>query len=245
MTRKEYRDQVGKFRNKYQKGINDLFIWSEVAIISFDHALEDEEFLAAREYQVPSRTSKGSVTRNKKQVTQLIRGAKSTGLNHSIFAFLIAQGEAFLHDVLRCTLVYDNKRLKTAVNGFDHVKSIKVAEIVDRRSRSELIEVIVESELNTLFYARPAIQFRYLEEITGVSLEEDLKAEWAEYKASRDLIVHNAGKINKIYLGKAGNKSRGQEGDIITVDRDYTQAAMANIKSLIGKTCSQIQKDLK
>ena len=97
----------------------------------------------------------------------------------------------------------------------------------------------------SLFYARPSAQFEYLEKVTSVVLDDELKDKWIENKATRDLIVHNSGLINKLYIKKSGNSARGKEGDRIVVDKQYLEASMANMKSLIGKICSQIQKGLK
>ena len=42
----------------------------------------------------------------------------------------------------------------------------------------------------------------------------------AELKALRDVLEHNDGRINKLYLEKAGDKKRGNDGESIEISDD-------------------------
>jgi hypothetical protein len=135
--------------------------------------------------------------------------------------------------------------LKTRVQGVEHTKRIDVEEVLDCNSKEELIDSIIQKELTSLFYAGPSQQFEYLHRVVGVEVDLPLKDAWIEFKASRDLIVHNAGIINKVYLTKCGPLSRGKLGDSITIDEEYFTYAMAFMKSLIGQSTSSLQRSLK
>ena len=119
------------------------------------------------------------------------------------------------------------------------------SEVINRRSRAELIEAIIEKELTALFYASPTIQFRYFEAVLDIELDESIKTSWSEIKAARDLLVHNSSIINRLYLRKAGDAARGMEGEKLVIDSEYMGATMAAMKSLVGKTCSKVQANLK
>jgi len=243
MTKAEYHKIIGSLRQKYQKGINDLYIWCSLAAESLNLALNDDSFLSSRDFAVPSKKQSKTVIRSKEQVSKIIANARDSELFDSVFSYLVAQGEAFFQDILFQTLLFDDKKLKTRVPGVDHIKTVTVNEIIDRRTRKELIESLIEKELISLFYAKPSAQFEYIEKVVDVVLDDSLKRKWLEIKATRDLIVHNSGMVNKLYLKKAGVEARASEGDKILVDKEYLESSMATMKSLIGKLCSHIQKN--
>ena len=245
VTKSEYHKAVGALRTKYQKSINDVFIWSSLAIEALAVALEEESLLTAKKFSVPSNTSEKQVNRTKAQVIKIIENAKEHELYKSIFSHLVAQIEAFLNEVLVLALKFDEKKLKTRIAGIDHVKKIDVNEVIDRRSRTELIDSLIEKELTTLFYASPSIQFQYLEAVLGIELDDDIKVSWGEIKASRNLLVHNSSIINRVYIKKSGTAARGTEGQNLVLNREYIDASLATMKSLIGRTCSRVQKKLK
>lgn len=245
MTKEETNKAIGNLRTKYQKSINDLFIWTSIAVNSLEYILNDEIFLSRQKYEIPSKKTDKKVNRNKESLIELITDAKDTQFNQAIFSYVVAQMEAFFQEVLLLILSFDNKKLSTKINGIDHLKKIDVLEIINRGSYESIIESIIEKELMSLFYSRPDLQFEYLEAVTDITLENNLKNKWVEFKASRDLIVHNSGKINQLYIKKAGTLARGVNGDDIIVDSEYLKNSLTTIKSIVGTTCSQIQKNLK
>jgi len=65
------------------------------------------------------------------------------------------------------------------------------------------------------------------------SLDPDLLDDMSEIKATRDLFVHGAGVVNKIYLEKAGQKARaGRLGEKIGLGIAYLKHAEATISRL-------------
>ena len=95
-----------------------------------------------------------------------------------------------------------------------------------------------------LFYAKPATQFEYFVQVIGVEVSEDIKSRWIELKATRDLLVHNSGKINELYLNKSNSSARGALGDIVTIDKEYFEGSISTVKALVGKISSQLQAAL-
>jgi hypothetical protein len=55
----------------------------------------------------------------------------------------------------------------------------------------------------------------------------------AEIKAARDILEHNAGVVNKIYLRKAGEKSRYGIGDHIEIEDVYHLESWMLIKKVV------------
>jgi hypothetical protein len=94
------------------------------------------------------------------------------------------------------------------VQGIETPKNVELAEIVDCKSKEDLLLSVIEKHLISLFYASPSLQFDYLGQVTGVEVKTATRDSWIELKAARDLIVHNSGIINEIYLKKCGKLGR-------------------------------------
>lgn len=121
------------------------------------------------------------------------------------------------------------------------MKKLDVIAIVDG-SKPDLIKEIIEKNITSVFYASPQKQREYFEKALGIHLSESYWTKWFEYKATRDIIVHNQGKVNDFYLLKAGDRSRGFEGDTITIDTRYFSDFVATMKSFVGK-CENLAKE--
>ena len=80
----------------------------------------------------------------------------------------------------------------------------------------------MDKELNEVMYQSPAGWFEYLEKMAklGVPATEEIR-QFAEAKASRDVLVHNRGVANKTYESKAGTLARYQPGERIEIPGDY------------------------
>ena len=151
--------------------------------------------------------------------------------------------EGFLQDTISLCLHFDNRRIKTPVQGIDHVRKIEVTDIIDSSNKIELISLIIERELTKIFYAGPDKQKEYFDKVLGVNIVDELWNNWTENKATRDLIVHNKGIINKIYIAKVKENSRGKIGEQIKVDKVYFDKSLADLKSLIGNISSTLKRE--
>ena len=253
MSDEEYTKAIGELRTSHQRSLNNMYIWCSIAIRALKDSLENEEFISATRFKVPSKTKvkapttirHKTVSRDFDKVREVITRASDQDLYVSVFVFAVAQVEAFLNDLISAALRFDNRRLKTKVQGVEHTKRIDVEEVVDCASKEDLIDSIIQKELTALFYASPFHQFEYLRRVVGAEVDEAVKNDWIELKASRDLVVHNSGVINGIYLSKCGALARGKNGESIQIDEEYFSYAIAVMKSLIGQSTSSLQRSLR
>jgi hypothetical protein len=241
---------AGGLRTTYQKKINNTYIWSSLARDALSLASTNDIFLDSEKVQVPTRTSgkKKTITRKKSDLVKILVSAENADFNFSIHTYIVAQVEAFLSDLIRGVLKIDKRKLKTRVQGIDHVKKVDVSLILDSDSIDEMIDDLINKELVGVFYASPEKQFEYLQKVVGVKVDdklEELFDKWKEYKATRDLIVHNLGVVNEVYLAKAGDYSRGTLGDHVSVSKEYIDSLVAETKSLIGRISNSIQRQNK
>lgn len=245
MTLEEFKEHIGKIRQQKQKFLNDIYIWSTLVFQALDDSLSNDEFLNTKKFRVPSRIPSKEIRRTPEQVDKIIRNAKDKDLYHALFTFIIAQVESFMNDIISLCLQFDNRRLKATIPSINHTKKIDVSEIIDCNCKDDIISLLIEKELTAIFYASPHKQKEYFEQVLGVKLEEKLWNSWIENKATRDLILHNQCEINEIYISKTGTFARGKIGELITVNQDYFNKSLANLKSIIGKISSTIQKDFR
>lgn len=239
----QYYQRIGELRKKYQKSINNLFIWSSINIAALKEAKNNKAFLNQQHYPITSRRRDKQVDRSEHDVLQLINNALDYEYYYSIFAYAVAQCEGFIFDVIKETLLNDNRKLKISINGINFCKNVEVNDVIDASNKDEIINNIIEKNLTSIFYAAPKYQLEYLKKITSVKNIDEIFDFWVEIKATRDIIIHNQGIVNETYLIKSGNKARESLNKQIIIDENYFNQSLANIKSLIGKIASDIQRD--
>ena len=241
----ELHKRVGTLRKDLQRSLNNIYIWASFSKNALDLARADEGFLAQKRFRVPSKVKDKEIERSAGDLRQIAEKAVAQEIYFSVLVYAVAQVEAFIGDLLFELLRFDTRRLKTRIKGIDQTSQIDVNELIDCSSREEVIDTVIRRDLVSLFYAPPSLQMEYLQAVAGVELDSNIVAQWIEIKATRDTIVHNSGVSNAIYVRKAGALARAKDGDPLPMTDEYFGAALALMKSFVGKITSGIQRDLK
>ena len=97
----------------------------------------------------------------------------------------------------------------------------------------------MDSRITSLFYDRPARFFQYIEQVLSIELPNELRESYAELKATRDLLVHNSGQVNEVYVQKTKQRARGRLGQEIPLGEEYFAGAVHVMKSLVSSLCTQ------
>jgi hypothetical protein len=94
-------------------------------------------------------------------------------------------------------------------------------------------------------YAKPAEWFKYIESLMKLGCpSNDEIADLAEIKVSRDVIEHNAGIVNNIYLDKAGAKAQFKDGEALEVPDPYLRQSWSLLKKICNDICVAAIKTL-
>lgn len=243
MTNRDYKDSLSKFRLQKQKLINDTYLWVTLAIKSLEVIAESDELVKnTSKFQVPSTIKGKTVNRKPNDIKAIIKNASQKEIYFTLFTYVVAQFEGFLADTITLVLTYDQRKLRVNVQGSDNNKKVDISELLECKTYDSVIELIIERQLGSLFYAGPKKQVEYLEKVLTIKTDGNVWNKWFEYKATRDIIVHNSGIINKIYFEKAGDEARGKIGEQVSVDKKYFEDALATIKSLVGQIEVQAKK---
>lgn len=154
------------------------------------------------------------------------------------FVQLATVFEAFLFDFLRLLLTNDPRHLAQK-------KQIEVGVALSAVDRGALVLLVAERELGELKYDRPKAWFDYMSKIVKLGCPTDDEIERiAELKAARDLLIHNAGIVNKTYLDKAGTKARYAVGDKVLIDSLYFSDCWLLAKKLVDDVTSAAKRRL-
>ncbi len=182
------------------------------------------------------------VTRRKSKILSLLEQARSRGLYEQALISSVALTESYLAAMLRLVLTAYPKKLTLNVDGAETERKVDLDLILSSDDVKALLGKIIEKQLASVFYASPETHFRYLEAILAIGIPADAKSAYAEVKATRDILVHNSGIINAIYLKKTGNAARGRDGESIPLDKNYFGDATTTMKKLTQHIYAELLK---
>jgi len=173
-------------------------------------------------------------TFNQDYIKQKIESYEKEYLIKLVFQHCVSIFEFWFYDILKIILK-DNE------NRINQKRKIDVSTILSAHSIEDLKNIIVETELNELTYKKLTEWIDYLAKFVNFDAPpEDEILKLIEIKASRDILVHNNGIINSIYIEKSGSLARGKDGEIIPVTPEYLNESLAIIKNIISNISNQL-----
>ncbi len=118
-------------------------------------------------------------------------------------------------------------------------KDLSFKIVLDAPDKDAITLHVVNRELNELTYKTPKDWFEYLKKRVKLNCPTNEEIERiGEIKASRDILVHNRGFANKIYLSKAGDIARFDDGQKLDVPEHYHREAWELIRKVISDVFS-------
>jgi hypothetical protein len=167
----------------------------------------------------------GTVTAHSEVRGKSIRYVES--LTQATFQQFLSIFESFLFDLLRLWLL----AYPQSLGG----RKVDFKEVLAAPDRDAIASLVIDKELSELFYDRPAAWFEYLEGKVNLGCPTaDEIARLAEAKASRDVLSHNRGVANKVYISKAGPLARFKDGERIEIPEDYHRATWELLRKVVA-----------
>lgn len=202
------------------------------------------------EIEIPS--VNGNETKKEKDKSKIVDILKRS-IKNDLYANSIGSGvsliEKYLEEIIRTVLKMHPGKLSVDI-GYSSKKEsqeerkIDLKDIIVAKSLEEIYMTIINQRLYKLFYASPKDYFKYLNEIIHIKLEEDLVLTYIEIKSTRDLIVHNKGKVNSIYVQKAGSKARATDSrQNIPITEQYYIQSFSAFKKIVRDTYEIASKE--
>jgi len=223
-------------RTRAIRGLNNIYVINTLARNALTSAKEQVGQQRGKlNFEVPSVSGERVVTaRNRNKILRLLTQAIDRDLTTQALVASVALTENYLADMLR--LVFRGYPKKLA--GED--KTVDLALVLAADNLDDVLSAVIERQIHSVFYERPEKYFKFIEDVLSVSIEGEIKETYSEVKATRDVLVHNDGVTNPIYVRKAGARARVQEGEDIQVDEAYFDASIRSMKKLVQAVYSQL-----
>lgn len=159
------------------------------------------------------------------------RGYVASQLAEATFQQFISIFENFIADLLRLWLLAYPRSLSG--------KMVDFTTILDAPDKDAITLLVVNKEVNDVFYGRPAAWFEYLERRAklGCPAADEIDR-IAEAKASRDALVHNRAIAGNDYESKAGRYARYNVGQRIEIPDHYHRETWELIRKIAGDLSS-------
>lgn len=236
--------KIYSLQNKIVRELNNAHIFLEQAqplLIEARTKYENSKSKADRRYYVPTMERRKYAKRTDAELKDIYAHYTSNGLFEAFLVNSASQFESFLGDVIIEFLKHYPLRISETVQGMPACPNISPRELVSAADKNELLQRVFSDYVANVFRQRPSLYMTYLSKLLGVKNDPSF-ADYYEVCATRDLVVHNNGIANALYIEKAGTKARGALGQKISVDKDYYYDALAKLKKVSGVIKRDIEK---
>jgi len=147
-------------------------------------------------------------------------------LTEATFQHFVSLFEDFVGDFLRLWLNHFPMSLSS--------NEVMFKTVLECKDKAEIIGAVVESKLHSLQYQRVADWFEYIEKLAKLDCPTpDQIKQLAEIKATRDILVHNKGIANAIYVDKSMGRARFAVGDQVDVPEHYHRESWQILKQVV------------
>ncbi|MFH1636232.1 MAG: hypothetical protein ABIG63_19765, partial [Chloroflexota bacterium] len=135
------------------------------------------------------------------------------------------------------------QKLTLNVQGIQAERNVPIEVLLQSDNLENVLTEVIRRRISAVSYASPKAYLEYLNNVAGIKTSDPAFLNYLEIKAARDVIVHNAGIINDVYIQKAGDKSRGNIGDRLVIDSDYFDHCVATLKRVSGIIQRDVEKN--
>ncbi|TEU19594.1 MAG: hypothetical protein E3J21_03310 [Anaerolineales bacterium] len=228
-------------RTRAVRALNNIYVVTTLtinALTDVKNQLRSEKG-AKLNFEVPVVSGERIVVpRQRTKILQLLDNAIARDLYRQSLITAVATTEDYLTQILTIILRWFPHKLKLAVTGSQTERKIDLDLVLEAQKMDDLFARIIERRLISVFYGSPQRYFDYIQSVLAFELSDEVKISYAEVKATRDLLVHNSGIVNQVYLKKAGSRARVPEGETIPLDDQYFSESIRCMKRVVTKVYS-------
>ena len=238
--------QVYRLHLAFVKKINDVHIFAQQAIPLLQEARETYESSSHkkdRRYYVPSIGRTKFARRTDKELKLIYERFITGELYENLIVTAISQFESMLFEVLALVIHSYPQKLTLSVQGIQVERNVPIEVILQSDNLESVLAEVIRRRISAVSYASPRAYLEYLNNVAGIKTSDPAFLNYIEIKAARDVIVHNAGIINDVYIQKAEDKSRGNLGDRLVIDSDYFDHCVATLKRVSGIIQRDVEKN--
>lgn len=226
-------------RSSTIRTLNNIYVMHTIARRSLEEAKSalGSEAVKRLDFQIPTVIGETiTVAKRKSKVLSLLNEAIDRGLYSQSLITAVAITEDYLVKSLTTILTWFPEKLSAGQRKIDFSLVLGSDDI------DELILRVIQKQVDSVFYASPRKYLEYMEEAFAFQIPHKVKERYAEVKATRDILVHNSGKVNDSYLSKAGDRARAEEGELIPLDSQYFDESIRAMKALVTRVYTRLLK---
>jgi len=199
--------------------VHDFFEHSKIVWRSFQILVDEGHRISAENLATGSRIDQDGLVRLAPQYTREY-------LATFTFRQFVSAFEAFLFNFLYRLLLHNPWQFSE--------RQLDFGTVLKAASRDEIVSGVILRQLNELKYEHLREWFAAANKAVKLDCpaEEEIDA-LAEIKAARDILEHNAGVVNEIYLRKAGKRARYGVGDHIELEDAYHLESWTLLKKAV------------
>jgi hypothetical protein len=235
-------DILRKPRSRAIKQLNNLYVLANLTSKALsdlrkrvaDH--DEDEF----EFDAPSADGETTVVvRDISQLSRIVNQARKRGIYEQSLVTAVASTEDYVQQTLKFVLRLHPGKLNLSVDGTPTKRSVPLDLVLRSTSLDQLLSSVIQKQLISTFYGSPERYFHYIEAVLSIEIDKKLQGKFQEIKATRDIIIHNSGYANEVYVEKAGRVARAQAGHLLQVDDKYFERSIQTMKELTQQIYSK------
>ncbi|MBO9681471.1 MAG: hypothetical protein J7502_02155 [Flavisolibacter sp.] len=234
-------NKLYKLHLRIVKELNNshLFVQKVIPLIQEEvDKLNNSTHKDDRVYHVPARKGKFYNTeafRTDLELKHILYNIAEHELYENLLVTNISKFEGYIFKSLNEVIEAYPEKLQINIAGISSVKNVPIEVVLSSSSHKEILSYLIKEKLVAISYAKPNDYLKFIEQALSVKLENnECFQDYIEMKATRDLIVHNSGIINDVYIVKSGKKGRGSVGERIIVDKSYFDMSIGTMKRISG-----------
>lgn len=229
--------KIFRLQNRIVWELNDIHIFVRQALPLLSEAKATHGVSRNkkdRRYYVPSVNRTKFARRTDKELKAIYEAFTTRRLYEAFLITAIGEFEGFLGKVLREVFLEYPQKLGVSVQGVAACRAVPMDLVLASPTIDEVLARAIDEHLRGVFFAAPKAYLEYFSRVVGTNLDDPAVLDYYEIKATRDILVHTDRVANAIYVEKAGTGARAQAGQLVTVDSDYFDRALATLKRLSG-----------
>jgi hypothetical protein len=216
-----------------------LFIQKVIPLIQEEiKNLKESKIQNDKAYQVPNRKGRRSskeVFRTDLEIKDILHNLAEKELYENLLVTNVSKFESYIFQTLKEVIEVYPDKLSINIQGISPLKNVPIEVVMNSESHTDIINYLIREKLTAISYAKPIEYLKFIEQALSVKLENNqCFSDYIEMKATRDLIVHNSGIINDVYINKVGGQKRGELGQQINVNREYFDNSIGTMKRISG-----------
>lgn len=226
-------------RTRTIRALNNIYVINSIARNSLIDAKSQLETGSRTKlnYEIPTISGDSiTVAHRRSKILRLLKETIDKDLFKQSIIAAVAITEDYLITIL--TIIFSWYPDKLASGD----KKVDLSLILDSDDLDELLDRLVEKRIHSALHEPPAKYLEFLENTLSITIPKKHKEMYIEIKATRDILVHNAGVVNSTYLRKANKMVRAEDGEDIPINLKYFDECIRCMKAITAAIYSRMLK---